>query len=109
LAVLDSWRRAPREFRVDLGWDFAAEWRSAASKNEGRPENFFGFDKWKEAAETFLRLAERFPDRVRVVRYLDLLVACRPTVEGLFGFYGLPVEGQTIEFLAASSAKHSEE
>ncbi|MBK9627025.1 MAG: sulfotransferase [Flavobacteriales bacterium] len=45
-AVIDSWIHAPREF--DPQWSIAEEWRLGAKKNQGRPEEFFGFDKWKK-------------------------------------------------------------
>ena len=45
MAVMHSWLKSPREFRRDLGWDVMEEWRSGASKNAGKIEEFYGFDK----------------------------------------------------------------
>jgi hypothetical protein len=109
LAVLDSWRRAPREFRADLGWDFLEQWRSGSLKNEGRPENFFGYDKWKEVAATFVDLAARFPSRFRLVRYADLLADPHAVVADLFAFCGLPIGPATAGFLDESRSRHSDE
>ncbi|MDF1594396.1 MAG: sulfotransferase, partial [Desulfobacterales bacterium] len=48
LSVLASWVRAPKEFNKE--WDINREWLYAPSKNQNRPEEFYGFDKWKEVA-----------------------------------------------------------
>jgi hypothetical protein len=102
LAVLASWLAAPREFRRDLGWVEREEWRCAPRKNQGRPEEFYGYEKWKEAAIIFTNLAEQHPDRVRVVTYEHLLSRTVPTVRALLDFCGLPGSPQTASFLERS-------
>jgi Sulfotransferase domain len=104
LAVLASWLGTPREFRRDLGWVEREEWRCAPSKNQGRPEEFYGFEKWKEAAVIFTNLAQRHPDRVRIVTYHDLVSRTAPTVQALFDFCALPCSEQTRSFLERSRA-----
>lgn len=99
-AVVNSFLRTPREWRA--GWSIAHEWRAAPSKNQGRPEEFYGFERWKEAALLFLRLAHEFPDRVQVVRYESLVADPRATVCQLFAFAGLSPTAQTWDFLDRS-------
>lgn len=99
-AVLNSWLRAPREFLPE--WDVEREWRMAPSKNQGRPEEFYGFEKWMEVAQLFLELAQAYPDRFLLVRYVDLLRDTRRAVERLFSFTGLEISEQTLNFLDAS-------
>jgi hypothetical protein len=70
LAVLASWVLAPKEFLPE--WDIHCEWRGAPSKNLNRPEEFFGFDKWKESAGAFLRFKTQFPQQFLLVRYDEL-------------------------------------
>ncbi|HRH37965.1 MAG TPA: sulfotransferase, partial [Flavobacteriales bacterium] len=53
-AVLHSWINAPREFKPE--WNVMEQWRIGALKNAGRPEEFYGFEKWVEVAELFLKL-----------------------------------------------------
>lgn len=105
LSVVSSWLRAPREFRRDLGWTPREEWRRAAKKNEGRPEEFYGYERWKDATRTFLRLRERHPDRTRIVAYQTLLTGTAEEVAALFQFCALPVTEQTHAFLRRSSTE----
>ncbi|HMP79807.1 MAG TPA: sulfotransferase [Pirellulaceae bacterium] len=100
LAVLASWKMAPKEFKPE--WDFSAEWRSAPSKNQGRPEEFFGFDKWLEVYRLFDRLSQQFSHRFRLLFYADLLRDTAAVVRQLFDWCGLEWEGQTERFLAVS-------
>ncbi len=106
LAVINSWLRAPREFRRDLGWQAHAEWRHAPSKNRGRVEEFYGYEKWKEVARLFAELADVFPGRFHTVAYADLLKRPLDQVRALFDFCELPLEGQTLDFLRDSRAAH---
>lgn len=108
LSTLLSWLRAPREFRADLGWRVEDEWRYALKKNLNRPEEFNGFEKWKDCAATFTALASSFPDRVTLVSYSSLINDTRPTVEELFRRCELPWSTQTERFLEASTQAGSE-
>lgn len=103
LSVIASWFSAPREFRHDLGWTVAEEWRHAPSKNQGRPEEFFGFQKWLETTHMFHKLQEIHPDRVRILEYDALAEDLRAEVQRLFHFCGLQVTEQTEEFLKRST------
>lgn len=102
-AVLDSWIHAPREFKPE--WSVEEQWRSGALKNLGRPEEFFGFDRWKEVASLFLDLRERFPQQVRVVRYADLNEDTEAVVQELFTFCGLHYGPETAAFIASSKSR----
>jgi len=104
LAVLASWVSAPKEFNPE--WDIHSEWRGAPSKNQNRPEEFFGFDKWKESAEAFLRFKSQFPQQFILVRYDELNRAPLDTTRKLFDFCGLEVCGQVEDFLSASKSRH---
>jgi hypothetical protein len=99
-AVISSWLRAPREFRHDLGWDVAREWRYAPAKNANKPEEFYGYERWKESALIFQDLADRYPDRVRLVRYGTLLSDPVGTTAALFDFCGIPFSEQSRAFAA---------
>lgn len=106
LSVLSSWLLAPREFNPN--WDVQREWRWAPSKNANRPEEFFGFEKWKEVTQLFIRLQKEFPTRFYLVKYLDLLTKTQATIEQLFDFCQIPFCQQTERFLAFSKSREHE-
>lgn len=102
-AVLDSWIHAPREFNPE--WNVDEQWRSGALKNQGKPEEFFGFDKWMEVAHLFLDLEAEYPDRVKVVRYADLNADPHLVAKDLFSFCDLKFGPSTAAFIDASQSK----
>lgn len=102
-SVIHSWLNAPREFRSDLGWTVEEEWRYALKKNLNRPEEFNGYEKWKEATSVFLSLQSQMPGKVRVVKYSDLVTDPLGTVKGLFAFVDLSVTQSTENFLDRST------
>ena len=105
LSVINSWLRAPREFRADLGWEEREEWRYAPKKNLKRPEEFFGYERWKEATRIFQALKDQHPERVHVLEYRKLLADPEAEVAGLFAFCSLEVGEQTREFLVRSTSE----
>lgn len=105
LSVINSWLRAPREFRRDLGWNELEEWRYAIKKNLNKPEEFNGYEKWKEAALIFRNLKAQYPDRVFIVTYHRFLAHPAEEAEKLFNAIALPLTDSTKEFIEASSNK----
>jgi len=105
-AVINSWLQNPKEFPP--GSNPRTEWRFGACKNQGRPENFFGYYKWKETTHLYLDLKDRHPEQVRVVRYKDLVDNTDTVVKDIFAFIGLPVAEQTVRFVEACHATHIE-
>jgi len=78
-ATIDSWLNSPREFRPE--WSVAEQWRHADAKNQGKPEEFNGFDKWLEVTKLFTQLEAEYPDRVHIVRYADLNARPQEVIE----------------------------
>jgi hypothetical protein len=105
-AVINSWLRTPTEFPA--GADARSEWRLGACKNQGKPENFFGYYKWKETAHMYLDLLDQRPEQVRIVRYGELVESTEKTVDDIFRFVGLPMTQQTTRFLDECNAVHSD-
>lgn len=105
LAVLRSWKNAPREFRVDLEWDFEQEWQFAKLKNEGRKEEYFGFEKWKETTTYFEKLSKKYSDNFLCVFYSDLLNNTEKEVFKIFEFLKIPITKQTLNFINESKTK----
>jgi hypothetical protein len=102
LAVMASWLAAPREFRRDLGWSVEQEWRYAPSKNAGLPEEFYGFEKWKESAQIFHALAKAYPDRVLLLNYSELLADALSATRQICAFAELEFTPQMQQFLQSS-------
>jgi hypothetical protein len=103
-AVINSWLQAPKEFRC--GWDPNKEWRYAPKKNAERPEEFNGFEKWKEVALMFLKYQQKFPENFYLLRYETLANNTESEVKRLFSFSGLEMEQQTLDFVNISHSKH---
>lgn len=107
LSVINSWLRAPREFRRDIDWSEQEEWRYALKKNLNKAEEFNGYEKWKEATNIFLQLKARYSSRVYLAKYNRFLTNAGQETENLFREVGLQVTGQTREFLKHSSSTDS--
>jgi hypothetical protein len=107
LATLASWARAPREFSFD--WDIRQEWRLAPKKNAGRPEEWYGFERWKEAALTFLRFESSYPERFKLVRYSLLNRSPTSVSTELFRFCGLASHPQVMDFIQSSRSRQSDD
>lgn len=106
-AVINSWLQAPKEFRT--GWDPMKEWRYAPKKNQGRIEEYNGFEKWKEVAQMLLRFEGEYSDRFQLVRYEDLVVNPVSQTARLFDFAGLEMHEQTLRFIRMSQAEHDKD
>lgn len=107
-SVINSWLNAPREFRADLGWNPLEEWRYALKKNLNRPEEFNGYEKWKETSLLFHYLAKQYPDRVKILRYDELLLDPVCQVRDAFKFIDLDYTSQTDTFLNEASDTDSD-
>lgn len=105
LSTLYSWWEAPREFRKDLGWNFDNEWRLAPSKNQGHKEEFYGYEKWKEVAQLFQLLRQKYPERFYLLHYNKLLSETESEVHKVFDFVGLEMNRQTLSFISASKQR----
>ncbi len=98
LSVLASWRKAPKEFNSQT-MNFLDEWRTAHTKNGGRIEEFYGYEKWKQFASVAHQLQEQYPDRCRVIRYRQILENTTAELQQCFAFCGLPWHLQTETFI----------
>lgn len=103
--VINSWLTTPKEFPDDA--DPLVEWRHAPCRNTG-PEEYWGFEKWKQATELFLRLENSYPNRVSVVNYESLVGAPSKISRKLFRFLKLDWTQQTEDFLTTSHGRHDD-
>ena len=103
-AVINSWSKNSREFPD--GSILRDEWRFASCKNNG-PEDYFGFYRWKEVANLYLDLQEKWPDRALVIRFEELVRHRVEVCHRLFRLVGLELDDQTSAFLDQSGSQHS--
>lgn len=106
-AVINSWLQAPKEF--DKSWNPMEEWRWALKKNMDKPEEFNGYEKWKQVAFMFINLAEKYPDRFFPVTYEKLHESTVEITKEMFQFLSIPFEAQTHEFINESTTKASDD
>ncbi len=103
-SVLSSWYNAPKEFDKH-SWELIKEWKQAELKNQGKPENFYGYCKWKEFSYILLNLKERYNDRVYIVHYKEFLENTVSYVYDIFNFCNIPLTKQTLYFINQSQEK----
>lgn len=104
-ACLNSWMKLPKEFPP--GYDPLKEWRYGDCKNKGH-EDFFGFYKWKEVSNLYLDLKDKWPNRVYLVRYEDLVNNSLEIAKNMFSFCDIQFTEQTKKFIISCNNKHSE-
>ena len=102
-AVLNSWRHNSKEFPP--GSEILNEWRFGNCKNKGN-EDYFGYYKWKEIANLYLDLRDKYPDRFALLRYEDAVSTPQQTLPSLFEFLKIPFEEATRWFLQDSMVTH---
>lgn len=96
-----------KEFKPE--WDISAEWRFAPRKNKGMVEEFYGYERWKDTTRIFLNLEEIYPQRFRIVRYIDMVKKTEEIVRHLFDFSGLKFSEETRRFVAESKSQDSDD
>ena len=104
-AVLNSWVKNIKEFPV--GSDIIKEWRYGECKNQSR-EDFFGYYKWKEVSNLYLDLKQKWPNRVYVLSYEELVGSPNKCAREMFDFCSIEYTQQTENFINASTESHSE-
>jgi len=104
-AVLNSWMKNIKEFPE--GSDPMKEWRFGDCKNRGHGD-FFGYYKWKEVANLYLDLYDKWPNRVYLLRYEDLVISNKDRIQDLFQFCSIEYHNQTDDFIDKSSSKHDD-
>lgn len=101
--VLESWINAPSEFNIE--WNVEREWIFASSKNEYRPENYYGYNKWKEFIKMNVDMNNLYPQNFMTIRYEDMLDNALSVSQNIFSFLELPFSCQTKYFISESQTK----
>jgi len=103
-ATINSWIRNPKEFPPNANID--KEWRFGACKNEGREEEFFGFYKWREVANLYLDLKNKFPSKTYILNYDDMVSNTYKETEKMFNFLNIELTEQTKNFINKCHSKN---
>lgn len=103
--VLTSWKLSKKEFNSD--WNFEKEWYHAECKNSQYSGSYFGFAKWLEATQLFLRLKTEYPADVTIIRYDDLITNPLVHFESLFNTIGIPCDTSVRTFIQESRSRTS--
>ncbi len=102
-AVLLSWLRNKNEFLLPRE-KFINEWEFAQHRNMFKPEEYFGYHKWKELAKLFLTMKEMHPDRFFLLRYENLVKNTYEEISTLFNFCGIEFHEQSKRFIEKSTS-----
>lgn len=108
-STINSWLKAPKEFKKELKWKESEEWKYAPNKNLGKPEEYNGYVKWKEVAFLFLKLDLIYPNQFYIINYDDLILNKNKTIKHLFRFCDLTFTKQTQNFLIQESQKEDQD
>ena len=103
--AIHSWLTTPREFPTKA--DPLKEWRTGQCRKTG-PEEFWGFDDWKYITKLYLKLQKKYPTKIKVIQYEDLVNNSKKITEEMFKFIGLEINKQTIKFLEKSQSSHQQ-
>ncbi|WP_298237003.1 sulfotransferase domain-containing protein [uncultured Algibacter sp.] len=103
-SVINSWINAPKEFDSE-NWNVSAEWRKAPKKNKNSIEEFYGYEKWKEIANLFIELKQKYPNRFYILNYKMLLYNTEDEVKKMFRFCNLNIDNQVLEFITNGQKK----
>ena len=83
------------------------EWRFGNCKNKGN-EDYFGYYKWKEVANLYIDLQEKYPKRFMLLKYEDAVMRSQETFSKIFNFLNLPFGQITRNFIDESTATHED-
>lgn len=107
-AVMNSWLSIKNDgAAIQKDLNPMKEWRYARSKNISS-EEYYGFEKWKEAAYLFNDLTDKYPNQFRIIRYEKLVENTYENTKKLFKFVGMKLDKQTIEFLDLCHKKNKD-
>jgi hypothetical protein len=106
-AVMNSFLNAPKEF--DQSLNRLDEWRFAQTRNDFRPEYYYGFHRWVESNTLFLDMKRKYPNRVYIINYQSLANNPKDQLEKCFDFCSINMSDQTYDFIEKSTSAFQED
>jgi len=104
--VINSWLTTAKEFPPNA--NPIKEWRYGKCRNTG-PEEYWGFEKWKEVAYIFLKLEEEYPNQFLLQKYSELVNNPFKETKKIFDFFEVEYNDQTNNYLIECNAKHMDD
>lgn len=101
--AINSWLKSKKEF--PQGADPLKEWKSGKCRKI-YPEEFWGFDDWKKVTRMYLELTEKFPYKIGIIKYEDLVNNPIDVTNRVFEFVGIRLTKQTENFLIECHKTH---
>jgi hypothetical protein len=95
------------ESQMNAKHEHLKDWLNGTDKNTAK-ECYFGFNKWLELNNYFIKLKEQYPDNVYLITYEDILKNPLKEIEKLFNFCNIELEKSTIDFIQKSTTTHDE-
>lgn len=104
--VINSWLKNPKEFfKTCIPGE---EWDLAKSRNQGRPEEFWGFDGWRRAFEIYSAIKAAHPRSTYSIIYEKFVEHPLKQAKDLFSFLKLDFTSQTENFILESTQTNNE-
>ena len=103
-AAIHSWLANPKEFPQDA--DPMLNWRSGSIRKINENE-FWGFDDWIKLSRMYSDLQARYPEKVHIIRYEELVENPTDETKEFFKKLGLEFQEQTKSFLMSSTSGNS--
>lgn len=105
LSVINSWYNAPKEFNK-TEWNIFEEWKDAPSKNQNKPEEFNGYNKWLEVKKIHRNNKQNYPNQVKIIKYSDLKTSTVEVMKDVFNFCDINWSDQVSKFIDLTKTKH---
>jgi len=102
-ACLSSWSLAEKEV-VEPVFDSYDEWYFGKQKNQYRPEEYYGFHKWKEYTTLAIDLCEQYPDQCTLICYEELVSRPQDVVRHLCSRIGIAYLWNLSKYIEQSTA-----
>lgn len=106
VSTINSWYNAPKEFDKK-NWNIYDEWLDAPSKNNNKPEEFNGYNKWREVRDIHNLNYKNFPSRVKIIDYNILRSDTINRLKDIFSFCDIEWNKQTEDFINFTKTSHN--
>jgi len=95
--------------QINAGHEKLQDWLNGDDKNNGIIENDFGFNKWLEIKNLYMKTKEKYPDNIYIVNYEDLVENTYNTIENIFLFCGMTLDNDTKEYIDITTSPENHE
>ena len=110
-SLLTSPERSQKDYKdwiegTFISYDNKVNWFTGAPRYD---REYRGFLDWIHTTLLFTHLESNNHDKIRVLKYEDLVESPVDTISSLFKWLGIKLEKQTIDFIETSTSSHDED